>query len=125
MAKGQGDRGFKVSVPLGDKQHPNEKRGTSKVVLRKLAKLEGEEGKRTGLVFWRGQYRHVIENPERPGHFVCKARAKKSELPPEVPKVTKVRTPKPPKVTPIVKAESFGKESGLAKAMREIAGKSA
>ncbi len=55
---------FKIHVPLGDAGHPDEEKGTTKVVRRTLTDVKGRAGSRTATVYWRGQYHAVKEDGE-------------------------------------------------------------
>lgn len=72
---------FNVSVPLGDKDHPGEEKGSTKVVRRVLSAMKGSSPKRTAVVFWRKEYYSVAESTENPGHFDVTGKAKKSDVP--------------------------------------------
>ncbi|MGB5812425.1 MAG: hypothetical protein WBG86_17940 [Polyangiales bacterium] len=72
---------FNIKVPLGDADHPNEEKGSTKIVKRKLAGLKGAKPKRSGIVFWRKVHYVASENPENAGSFEVSRKAKDSEVP--------------------------------------------
>ncbi len=68
---------LKIRVPLGDSEHKDEEKGTTKIVRRAVHELKGKSGKRTGIVNWRGSYYHVTEADD--GFMECGKRAKAPE----------------------------------------------
>lgn len=89
---------FNITVPLGDKDHPNEEKGTTKVVRRTLTGLKGSTPKRTGIVFWRGEHYAAAEDASNAGHFNVTGKAKKSD----VPETTTTKEPAKPRVRKVV-----------------------
>ncbi len=68
---------MKIRVPLGDSEHKDEEKGSTKIVRRAVHDLKGKAGKRTGIVNWRGNYFHVTEDAD--GFMECGKRAKAPE----------------------------------------------
>lgn len=115
---------FSVRVPLGDKEHPNEKKGTTKIVRRNLAGLKGSKPKRSAIVFWRSDFHTVAETPTKPGHFEVTGKAKKSEIPADASKpkaAAKAAAKAAPK--PKAAAKKAAKKTAAKKAAPKAKGK--
>ncbi len=80
---------YSVRVPLGDADHKEEEKGSTKFVKRRLLGMKGKAGSRTAIVFWRSQHYIVAERSEKPGSFETTKKAAKSDFPDGVEKAKK------------------------------------